>query len=252
MKKKVEIMQEKELASLAIGDDETNDTNKKSCIDSLLCCFSKKKSTDSKSNASDSKNNTSQDNTDDLIKKLKGKKSLKDSTIDNSSSKEEEDADPTNNVNDESNVSINNLASENASIKIQAMIRGFLGKIARNKLWEEALEDLENYYGEKEALALIERKKFEALQRVKNLFISKYVNCLLNGAVTFFTETDASISIQRSWRGYSTRKKYPLIRKIIWKKPRYNPRYGPEVYRRLWAQVYNYYLHTYLSTLLYI
>ena len=84
---------------------------------------------------------------------------------------------------------------------------------------------------------LRERKRFGAMRMAKDKFIYTYVDSLLNGAVAFFTSTDAVITLQRCWRGYITRVKNPIpIRKIKWKERGFIPRYGPEVYRRMWAQ----------------
>ena len=123
-----------------------------------------------------------------------------------------------------------------AVLTIQSTIRMFLGKCKRKVAYHEALGDLEEWLEEKNKWLAYEGKRRGAIITARKGFILKYINALFSGAVAFFTETDAVLTIQRLWRGHSSRMKYPFIKKIKIKLIKYEPRYGPEVYRRLWAR----------------
>ena len=71
--------------------------------------------------------------------------------------------------------------------------------------YHEALGDLEEWLEEKNKWLAYEGKRRGAIITARKGFILKYINALFSGAVAFFTETDAVLTIQRLWRGHSSR-----------------------------------------------
>jgi hypothetical protein len=126
-------------------------------------------------------------------------------------------------------------------------MRAFLARLEYLKRLDEAVKSFENYLLGKNGDVLAELRRIEEMKKAKAYFVSNYCESLFSGALLFFEATLAALTIQRIWRGYIIRKKYPIPpRKVTWRRPRYIPRYGPDVYRRLWAQVnlYNIYFQT--------
>jgi hypothetical protein len=126
-----------------------------------------------------------------------------------------------------------------SSVKIQAVVRGFLGRVRAYNKWLEAVEEADRYWNHIIWLRDEEERQRQSIENARKEFVFQYCKDVLDTSALFVSQaSEATTVIQRLWRGYSTRKNLPTKpppteRRV--KVPK-RERFKPSTLRRVWAR----------------
>lgn len=124
-----------------------------------------------------------------------------------------------------------------AAIHVQRVVRGYLGRVHRERLLIASLEEArrfwENYYAQLRWER--EKRRIAELERAK--LARSFVNALIGNVVNCLVRLHAAITIQRMWRGYWVRrnlvKRIPRPARI---KSDLHRRFAHDTLRRVWSR----------------
>jgi len=127
-----------------------------------------------------------------------------------------------------------------ASVPLQSLVRGFLGRVYRRKKMAEAVLAAELYAGD-EILHLANRKKGMLQSRASRVGLEHFTRCyvddLLGNTAAYIVQRTAATLIQKNWRGHRLRKRIFVAWARARRRPKKNPSpYVPVVARRVWAR----------------
>jgi hypothetical protein len=195
----------------------------------LACCIPRKKTRkEIRAEWKASQQNTSISEKDDDSKKREELQN-KEAAVSEKSSSKSNDPIKSPNLEDE----IKN------SIKIQALVRGFLGRVSAYNKWLEAVQEADQYWNHIIWIRDEEERRRQSMENARKDFVFQYCKDVLDTSALFVSQaSEATSVIQRIWRGYSTRKNLPTKpppkeRRV--KVPK-RERFKPSTLRRVWAR----------------
>jgi hypothetical protein len=129
---------------------------------------------------------------------------------------------------------------EAAARKLQPIIRGFIGRRRGQRLASQVLNDVDAYWMGHYARLLEEERQRLIVARERRNLAKQYVKDIISISALFVISLDdASMMIQRTWRGFWARKHRPRPRPPPKMRPKprvVKGRLLPETLRRVWAR----------------